>query len=193
MKTIRWCSMLLLGLSLLPAVPSGAASKSAKSAPTVIDAFYADPGNQITPGTEILFTVEGTPKGKASVRIAGVPRVITLKEVDPGVYEGTYTIRTRDKVAADTTARASLKARGRTTTAELAFSAAPAAPPVAQPAPAPTPAAPPPAAAARIDRFAVAPIAKIEPGADLKFTLVGTPGAKASLAIEGVAKDVPLR
>jgi hypothetical protein len=192
MKTMRWYSLLLLALALavLPAGPSGAASKSGKGAPPVIDAFYVDPPNQVTPGTELVFTVEGTAKGKVSVRIAGVPRVITLKEADAGVYEGSYTIRTRDKVAPDTTARASLKVRGRTTSAELAFSATPPAPPpVAQPA-AP---APPPAAAARIDRFAVAPIAKIEPGADLKFTLTGTPGAKASLAIEGVAKDVPLR
>ena len=162
-----------------------------RSAPPKIDSFYADPSGQPTPGTEVTFTVEGTPKGKVSVRIDGVQRVINLKEVEGGVYEGSYTVRTRDKVGSNATARASLKARGRTTTSELAFAAAPprvAAAPAPAPPPAPTVAPQP-----KIDRFAVAPIARIEPGVDLRFTLAGTPGAKASVAIEGVAKEVPLR
>jgi hypothetical protein len=187
---LRWQTLpfliSLLAFALTAAGPAAAAQAKAPE----IDAFYADPPNQLTAGTEVVFTVEGTPKGKASVRISGVRRMITLKEVDSGVYEGSYTIRSRDNVAPDATARASLKVRGRTATSELAFKAAP---PVAA---APAPAAPPtpaPAAALKIDRFAVTPIAKIEPGADLRFAMAGTPGAKASLTIEGVAKDVPMR
>src|SRR5688572_15500781 len=182
----RYPCFLFLAMCLCVSAPVAAAQKSASPQ---IDAFYVDPPGLPTPGTEVTFTVEGTPKGKVSVRIPGVQRVINLKEVDSGVYEGTYTIRSRDKLEPNVTARASLKARGRTKTSDLAFGSAP--PPVAAaPAPAPAPAA---VAAPKIDRFTVAPIAKIEPGVDLRFTLTGTPGAKAWAAIEGVTKEVPMR
>ena len=183
---LRSVSSLLVALflSMTAAAPSAAASKAR---PPEIDAFYADPGNQFSPGTEITFTIEGTPKGKASVRITGIPRTIPLSEVDEGVYEGSYTIRSRDKFGPNTTARGTLKARGRTIVSELQFKPPPVA---AAPAPPPAPAAP---AAPKVDRFTVTPIEKLDPGADLKFTLMGTPGAKASVSIEGVAKDIPLR
>ena len=60
-----------------------------------------------------------------------------------------------------------------------------AAPPA--PAPAPQPAAP------KIDRFTLTPIGKIEPGADLRFAMAGSPDAKASFTIEGVVKNVPMQ
>jgi hypothetical protein len=177
---------MLMALGLAPPAVAAAASKT----PVVIDAFNADPGNQLTPGTEIVFTVEGTPKGKASVRISGIPRTINLKEVDSGSYEGTYTIRSRDKIAPNATARASLKARGRTATAELQFKAAP--PVAAAPAPAPAPEKQA-AGAPTIERFSVAPVERIEPGADLRFTVLGTPGARATVGIQGVNRDIAMK
>lgn len=170
--------ILLLAFGLTVAEPAAAAQGRS----TEIDAFFVDPPNQLSPGTELQFTVEGTPKGKASVRISGIPQVIPLKEVEPGVYEGGYTIRSRDKVPPDAMARASLKARGRTVSAEFAFKGAP-----------PVAAAPAPTAAPKIERFGVTPIAKVEPGVDLRFALTGTPGAKSSVTIEGVARDIPMR
>ena len=196
MKRLIYMLFGFLAVGLVPPVFAAAASKT----PVVIDSFVADPADQLTPGTEIVFTLEGTAKGKASVRIAGVPRTINLKEVDRGTYEGTYTIRRNDKVAPNATARATLKARGRTVVSDLAFKAAP---PVAA-APAPKPAGPTTgpttggpgtgaAGAPGIDRFTVTPVDKLEPGVDLRFHVEGTPGAKATVAIQGVNRDIPMK
>ena len=197
MKRLMYMLFGFFAVGFVPPAFAAAASKT----PVVIDSFVADPANQLTPGTEIVFTVEGTAKGKASVRIAGVPRTINLKEEDRGTYEGTYTIRSSDKIAPNATARATLKARGRTVVAELAFKAAP---PVAA-APAPKPAAGPTtgpttggpatgqAGALRIDRFTITPVDKLEPGVDLRFHVQGTPGAQATVGIQGVNRDIPMK
>ena len=182
-------------LCLLTALAAHDASAAAggNKAPTVIDSFFADPANSLTPGTEVVFTVEGTPKGKATVRIAGVPRTINLPEVESGVYEGTYTIRNNDRIAPNASVRASLKARGRTAVSTLYFRAQAAAPVAAAPAPvapAPQPTAAP---APRIERFNVAPVDRLDPGTDLRFTLTGTPGGRATFAIQGVARDVQMK
>lgn len=183
----------LTALFVLVGFSPGAHAAAASKTPVVIDAFTADPANQLTPGTEIVFNVEGTAKGKASVRISGIPRTITLKEVDSGTYEGSYTIRRADKVAPNATARATLKARGRTAVAELQFKAAP--PVAAAPAPSAAAPAPPPgqAAAPAVERFTVTPVEKIEPGADLRFAVVGTPGARATVGIQGVNRDIAMK
>ena len=186
-------------LLLLPAVlvcfsvgllPSTFVFGATKKAQPVIDNFTVDPANQLTPGTEMTFAIEGTPKGKASVRIAGVPRTINLAEIDAGTYEGTYTVRTSDKIAPTAQVRATLKVAGRSAVASVNLKATPpvaAAPGPSEPR---TPAAP---TAARIERFEVAPVDKLDPGVDLKFTLVGTPGGRASVGIQGVNRDVPMK
>ncbi len=181
--------VLLFVTGFVVTAPAGAAS--AKN--TVIESFTADPVNQLNPGTEVVFSVEGTRKGKASVRIDGVPRTINLSEVDSGTYEGTYTIRNSDKVAPNAAVRASLKARGRTAVATLNFRAA-AAPAVAAPAPAATPAPQqqPAAGPLRIERFTLTPVDKLEPGVDLRFIVLGTPGVRATVNIQGVNRDVAM-
>src|SRR3712207_2085953 len=110
--TVRSVLSVLVALFLTSIVstPAGAA---AKARPPEIEAFTADPANQFEPGTEITFVVEGTAKGKAVVRISGISRTISLPEVEAGIYEGSYTIRSRDKVGPSTTARASLTRSGR--------------------------------------------------------------------------------
>lgn len=152
-----------------------------------IAGLYVDSDNGLAPGAELTFTVEGTPRGKASVRISGINRNIPLKEVSSGTYEGGYTIKRKDKITASNTVRATLKAGNRSTGTtyslppELGSAPSAAAPPVT------------PLAAPKIDRFTVAPIGAIEPGADLRFAMTGTPGAAASFTIEGVVKNVPMR
>ena len=188
---------LLLSLSvfLLPIAgpfTSAADAATKKAAAPVIENFTVDPANQLTPGTEIGFVVEGIRKAKASVKIAGVARTINLPEVDDGVYEGSYTVRNNDKISPNAAVRATLKSGSRSTVATVVLRAAPpvaAAPPAAAPAAPASPADGP----AKIDRFTVAPVDKLEPGVDLKFTMLGTPGGSAVLAIEGVARDIPMK
>ncbi|MDB5866373.1 MAG: hypothetical protein JWO70_4179 [Betaproteobacteria bacterium] len=179
--------VLLFFCAALVASPASAAA--AKTAPpTVIESFVVDPANELTPGTELSLTVQGTPKGKATVRINGLPRTVTLKEVDAGAYEGSYTVRRTDKIAPNAAVRATLVARGRSAVATVNLKAAP---PVAAAPATPTPAAPG-QTAAKIERFNVAPVDKLDPGVDLKFTLIGTPGARAAVNIQGVNRDVAM-
>lgn len=175
----------LLFAALFATAPANAASGRAA---TIIEEFTADPANQLTPGTEVVFVVYGTAKGKASVRINGVPRTIQLTEVESGTYEGTYTIRNSDKIAPNAAVRASLKARGRTAVATLYFRAAAAAPAAVAPSAPQQPAAAP----LRIERFSLTPVDKLEPGVDLRFTVLGTPGARGTVGIQGVNRDVPM-
>lgn len=182
-------SLLLLAFGSTATVSQSAyARKAAPVSPPQIDNFYVTPVNQFTPGTDLTFTVEGTARGKASVRIGGVARTIPLQEIDRGIYEGEYTVSSRDRISANSLMRATLMVRGRSNVVSQTVSggAAPAAP-------ASTAAAAPPTGALAIQRFIVTPINKIEPGADLKFTLTGTPGVKALFTIEGVTKDAPMQ
>ena len=83
--------------------------QTAASAAPRITRFVVDPPAQLVPGSEMLFTLEGTPGGSASARINGVRGKLNLEEVASGVYEGAYTVRTRDKIAADTVVTGNLR------------------------------------------------------------------------------------
>lgn len=169
------------------------------------------PANQFAPGSDLVFTMEGTPHGVASVRAGSIPRNIALEEIDNGVYEGTYTVSSRDHLTPSDSLRGTLKVRGRQTVYTQPISVTPSASngsataAAGAGASAGTAASVVPAAAAAsstaaasaapttfIERFAVNPISKIEPGAELKFTLAGTARAKASFSIEGIVKEVPM-
>lgn len=86
--------------------PGGSAS--ANGVPQ-ISRFNVDPPSNLTPGSELFFALEGSPGGSASVRINGVRGKINLDEVRSGMYEGAYTVRNRDRIAADTVVTANLR------------------------------------------------------------------------------------
>lgn len=162
------------------------AQPKARFAPQ-ISSFQVDVSDRLVPGSDIDFVLEGTPRGKASVRINGVNKTIALSEVERGVYEGSYTLSRRDRLGPQPTARATLRVRNVSTVASQALAGG--APPVAtlpQPPPVPAP------AALAIERFGVTPVARIEPGAELRFAAVGTPGARASFTIDGVVQGVAM-
>lgn len=135
-------------------------------------------------GAELAFTVEGVPRARVDLRISGVPRNIALRETERGVYIGSYTIRRQDRISPAYPIRATLRLRNRSITVNYSFPAGMASPQVAAPVP--------PVAALKIERFSVAPIEKVEPGAELKFSLSGPPGGSAEVEIPGVSR-VPLR
>lgn len=198
----------LVALSLVGVTGSSYAKKTHKAgapAPQIlISRLFVTPPNQFSPGTDLIFTMEGSAHGVASVRAGTIGRNIPLQEIDDGVYEGTYTISTRDHLAATDVLRGTLKIRGRQKVLTQAMGAAPAAAAASAStgttaaigsagsatAASSTGAAAP--AATFIERFTATPINKIEPGAELKFSLSGTARAKASFSIEGIAKDVPM-
>ena len=134
-------------------------------------------------GSQLDFTVEGSPRAQVNLSVRGIPRNLVLKETSRGVYTGSYTIKRQDRVNETSPIRATMRLRNRNVVANYSFPAGIASPNVA--------ATPP--AGLKIDRFTLAPIDKIEPGAELRFTLTGIAGAKADFDIPGVIDNVPMR
>lgn len=173
--------------------------------------------NGVAPGSQLRLTLEGSPGGAASARLPGINILVPLKEVAPGQYSGRYTVRPTDRIDPAAAIRVSLTADSQTVLANYTFPPSFKAPlasgPVARdvpfaapvpvgpavPAPmvvqAPPPPAvpPPPLPPLRIDRFAVAPVGRAEPGAEILFRLDGAPGASASFDIPGIVFNVPMR
>ena len=148
-----------------------------------IDSFGVDQVSAIEPGTELEFTLEGTPKARVSLRITGVPRTIFLRETESGFYEGTYTVRKKDRIPSNASVRATLRQGKRRTVARLGerlvLAGAPSAP--AQPTA--------PNGPVSIDRFTADQIERFEPGAELKLTMTGTPRGRASFTIENIVTN----
>lgn len=177
-RTLFVSLALFLGAAIAPVL--------AQAAPVVtpqIDSFEVDAVERLEAGTDLAFTLEGTPASKATLRITGVKRIIPMQEVEPGIYEAEYTIKLKDRLTANTVVRASLRRGSRVATAKLDQPLM-----IAKAAPVATPKPVPPV----IEQFRMAPAQEMDPGTELKFTLKGTPNAKAAFAIEGVAENIPL-
>ncbi len=178
------------GLAMTPAASTLAAPARAAAQ---ITGFDMEPVDKVTAGGELFFRVTGTAGAQASVRVAGVARTIVLQEVDTGTYEGSYTIRPNDRVSPNSSATVNLRYKGRAATSTLGrlavAQAAGAAATQAQQATQARPAATPFA----INRFVARQIGRAEPGAEIRFLLEGSPGARASFNIENVVANVPMR
>ncbi len=146
--------------------------------PPEIAGFEADKVDELGAGTELSFRLEGTPRARATVSVAGVKRPIMLRETAAGIYEGSYTLKKSDKLASNPAVRATLKQGNLATTMRLAQPLM-----VAKAAPAKAP---------EIQRFAVEP-SRIEAGTELVFTLQGTPSGKASFSIDNTAQGLSMR
>ncbi|MDQ3272553.1 MAG: hypothetical protein M3Q12_10380, partial [Pseudomonadota bacterium] len=182
--------LLMPAASVMLALP---ASALAQPAQPELNSLQVDTDDGLKAGATLDFTVEGTPRGQASVRVRGVPRNIVLKETSRGVYTGSYTLRRQDRMTESSDVRATLRVRNRGVSADYRLPAGIAGSNVAT---APTPGssvavAPPPGL--KIDRFSVTPIDKLEPGAELRFALNGMPGGTAEFDIPGVVSKVPMR
>lgn len=115
-------SSLILDESLIAAAPMTPARRMADAASLntdpIIDRFDVVP-NRLVSGSDLVFTLYGSPGGKASVRIAGVVGRIFLDETRDGIYEGTYTIKTRDQIVHDSRVTANLRLGERRSSAVL--------------------------------------------------------------------------
>lgn len=144
-----------------------------------ISGFEVDEVRRLAPGVELPFKLYGTPGGRATLSIKGASRNLTLTEVDPGQYEGVYTIGTRDRITAASSVTANLRTGNLVTSGVLAES-------LLRPrAAARANAAAIAASVPRIERFDVRGDDSLTPGNELNFTVFGTPGAKVEMAIEG--------
>jgi len=143
-----------------------------------IDGFNVDEVRRLDPGTELNFDLYGTPGGVATLRIDGATRNVRLTETSRGTYQGSYTIGVHDRITPGSAVTANLRVNRMVSTRVLAESLVRG-----------------PgryddnqgqvAGAPRVERFNVQGNDDLSPGNDLKFTVLGTPGAKVEVQIAG--------
>lgn len=173
----------------LPFLASQAQAQSqyytANAAPR-IDGFDVQAVRRPAPGNELAFTLYGSPGGSAAVQISGASGGLVLTETETGVYEGSYTIRQRDRITANSTATANLRVGNRVTSAILDE------PLIGEPSGRRSSRAGATGGTPRIDYFDVDPARQLVAGEDLTLILSGTPGGKASARIAGVKGKIVL-
>lgn len=158
---------------------SGQASASrTATAALQITGLDVQPAERLVPGADLVFTIWGTPGATASLDIAGVSRKVYLQEVRRGVYEGVYTLSTRDRLAPDATVTASLRRGNQVSQAQVleplqaGWSPAPPATPVAAVLPS-------------IERFSISEANDRRQGQRLLLRVDGSPGARATVQLPG--------
>ncbi len=167
-------------LALAAALPLTVATHAhAQAAATVTaDSFSVEQVRELTPGTELAFRLTATPGAEVTLQIGGATSGVRLQEIRPGVYEGDYTVRTRDRLTATSLVTARIARDGREMSATLDKSLLRGAPSPVQ--------------TARIGAFAVNAPERIRAGDELKFSLSGVPGGTARVLVEGIATSMPL-
>ena len=190
--------LMLVGLCALSAyvslgfvAPAAHAQSTAQAQGTLrIDGFDVEPAARLSAGSDLLFTLYGSPGGTAAVRIEGVVDRFMLDEVEAGVYEGTYTIRRRDRLTARTMVTANLRVGNRIATEILDESLLVGAASRSDVKRAADAAAL--AAAPKITRFEAGSVGRVIAGSDLFFSLAGSPGGKAAVRINGLKGKIAL-
>ena len=94
----------------------------------VIERLTVRPQGRIVAGRELRFRLVGEPGGDAWLDIPGVVKGVTLEETRRGVYEGSYSVRRRDDLAAFVRAVATLRKGGPSVPAALGVARPPARP-----------------------------------------------------------------
>jgi hypothetical protein len=185
MRTYFLSRKLLASLmGLLCILTGGALTASVADAIEIVH-FDANRVKDLSPGTELVFRLEGTPQATATVTISGIKQPITLRETEAGFYEGSYTLRTSDRLPSNPDIRATLRQGNRTATAMLSE-------PLVTTAQGPSRRSSQGVARKpEIQRFTMEPN-RVEPGAEMVFTLEGTPNAAATFTIRDIARDIPM-
>jgi len=187
----RWMAALVAVSALLPllayqatADAQTASQRAAAPAPPRIEGFNVDEVTRLRPGTELNFEIFGTPGGLVTLRILGAQHNLILPEIEPGQYAGTYTINSRDKIAARSPVTANLRVGNQVTSLVLNESLQTGvgyhgAKMVAS-------------SQLKIEHFTVDPAPDLKGGSELYFSVLGTPGSQVDLSIQGVRGKVLL-
>ncbi|RZA15783.1 MAG: hypothetical protein EOP93_16375, partial [Lysobacteraceae bacterium] len=171
-----WLAPFVTALSLAFVAPAGAQPSNAAPIVSRIDGFDVEPIAQASAGRELLFTLYGSPGGTARVQIGGATGTLLMEELEPGLYEGIYTIRARDKITAASRATVNLRQDNQVATAVLNESL------IGTPR---DRRAAPSSARVRVDRFGLEQPPSFAPGNELRFSMSGTPDAVASVRLSG--------
>jgi hypothetical protein len=89
-----------------------------------IERFGVVPFDRLEPGAELRFVLDGMPGATASVDLPGVSSNVGLRELRPGHYEGSYTLRRADNLTPSRPVVATLRQGDRVATANLVLAQA---------------------------------------------------------------------
>lgn len=126
-------------LATLPAAAAIAAPVRAAPAPAIHN-LQVDADDGLSAGSQLQFTVQGTPRGQARIGLDGNRIGIALRETAPGTYQGLYTVRRADSIDPGGQIRISLISGKNSAVAHYNYPSgfvAAAAPPVLVPPPPP--------------------------------------------------------
>lgn len=137
---------------------------------------------QLSAGAELNFTVWGTPGAQAVLQIDGTQRPLALVETSPGVYTGVYTISQRDSLQPDTRVSANLRRGNKVGSATLDEALQSGWQPGNDTS----------GNAPQIERFDVRHGDSRKAGNRIDFTLIGTPGGRASVRLIGAQERLRL-
>ena len=161
--------------------------KPAKKGTLSINRITISSPDSLKAGDELNVQVLGTPSATATFGVEGGPQGIPLKEIQPGVYEANYTVRTIDK---GTKAKLSVTLNAPNATAVT--KAADSTISLNAPAPAAVPAVPT-TSSLRIEKITTRPAGPLLAGDELVVKATGTPKADASFTLEGITQNLPLK
>lgn len=160
---------------------SPAAAQHAVVAPQpAIRTLAATADRGLMPGSTLRLHLVATPGANwAEVALGNSGVRVALREQSPGNYVGSHTVRPFDRI--DPSQRMTARVGYGGYLATLSFPYPPSfQPPAAGPAPV-------------IERFVMNPRGRLEPGRELRFRLVGAPGADAWMDIPGVVRGLDLQ
>ncbi|MEO6362610.1 MAG: hypothetical protein ABIO71_05245 [Caldimonas sp.] len=111
---------LAAGMAAAPCVAQSApASRPAVATPS-IEGFVAERVARLAPGVHLNFSVFGSERAAVSVYVEGLPTLVDLHEVQPGVYEGSHVMAAGDRPRADGDVVATLQRGGQSARVTLA-------------------------------------------------------------------------
>jgi len=145
-----------------------------------VDSFGVEQLKRLTPGSELAFTLNGTPGASVILRIAGATDEVQMTEDRPGAYSGAYTVRTRDRLSAASLVTALVTKDGQTASVALDQSLVQGA------------RSPAPRSVASITAFTVTARDQVRPGDELEFALSGAPSGAARVKVQGVPASIAL-
>ncbi|MEO7056661.1 MAG: hypothetical protein ABI281_08875 [Caldimonas sp.] len=119
LRVIALAVPLASGMAVAPLVAESAPASRQASATPSVEGFVAERVPRLAPGVPLNFSVFGSERSAVSVYVEGVPGLVDLREMQPGVYEGTHVIAAGDAPRADSRVVATLLRGGQVARATL--------------------------------------------------------------------------
>lgn len=173
-------SVLILAMAAALPLTAVTTAYAQPVAAVTAESFAVEAVRSLAPGTELSFQLTATPGADVLLQIAGATGTLRMDEIRQGVYQGTYTVRSRDRLTAASLVTARIQKDGQALNATLDQSLVRGAP------------SPVPVAAARIGAFTVNAPERPRGGDELKFSLSGVTGGSARVVVQGVNNSIPL-